>query len=98
MSGSANTGTIAERHTCELPGSAKVRRARSSEITPQENLFLVDKDWVENRISSVRRLAVSVTSRLLVILPRSMIENRPITLLGRTTDAIFAMLRMFERE
>jgi hypothetical protein len=27
-----------------------------------------------------------------VILPRSMIENRPITLLGRTTDAIFDML------
>ena len=35
---------------------------------------------------------LQITSGLPVVLPRSMIENRPITLLGRTTDPIFDIL------
>src|SRR5258708_14287603 len=39
MPGSAKTGTIAERHTCELPGSAKVRRARAPPKSPLKRIF-----------------------------------------------------------
>jgi hypothetical protein len=50
MSGSAKAGTTAERQKVRAVDANECARARSSEARVRRTVFLLDKDWVENRV------------------------------------------------